>query len=114
MRKRTLDKIQKLIESITIPLGFGYWKVTLTSKKINGNYFAMIDYDIYEKTLRITYDKDIEAKGWQFIKNTTIHELIHAKVGIHNDEVLNFRRSKEEHMVNDIVDCIMHVMGDDK
>jgi hypothetical protein len=95
------------------PIGFGNRKVIVEifpADKPFEDYYASCLVTIHGETLDIKIHPELFDKPLRFQKETLIHELVHARVELAEDELAagieSIRRDTTEKMVNDIVRLI--------
>lgn len=95
------------------PIGFGNRRVLVEifpPDKPFEDYYASCLVTIHGETLDIKIHPDLFRESLKFQKEVLIHELVHARVELAEDELAagieSIRRDITERMVNDIVRLI--------
>lgn len=91
--------------------GLGDYKITLSNKLLpgDGSYLARVEPDRYEKTLGVELYGAFLKKTPAEQKNILVHELVHARVAIFQEECEKLCGESEEMMVNDITSGVMRL-----
>lgn len=83
-------------------IGLSDWVVLLNGDFKDMDEYATVEFDIYEKTLKVDLSVKFESVDVRRKRNILMHELVHAKIGIYNEEIKELIRVREEHLVNDL------------
>jgi len=90
-----LDKYKDLV-------GLSGWKIMVATTYVDMDSYATAEPDIYEKTVKITLSKKFSEFKKERKHNILLHELVHARICVYNQELQEYIRIKEEHLVNDL------------
>lgn len=99
---KELKKYIKYLEDCKELVGLEGWKIMVANTYVDMEAYATVEPDIYEKTMKITLGKKFEKTDKIRKNNILLHELVHAKICIYNQEIDELIKSREEHLVNDL------------
>ena len=109
IKEKTLKKYLKFLGNNAPLAGFAGWHITLcATTKPMGTSYAIINSDIYEKTLYLELSDAFTKLPKKRQANILLHELIHARLDYCEKKINEYRDIETEHAVNDIVRGIEH------
>ena len=84
-------------------VGLSDWVIDLKTSYKNLEELANVDYDIYEKKLIIQLSTRFKKLDETRKYNVLLHELVHARIGVFNEQRDKLLETLEEDLVNDLV-----------
>ena len=103
MKTEEINKYLAILDHYKSYFGFADYKVTISkSIKVHNEYFAEIESNYYDKTLDVRLYNKFRKLSDAGKKNTLVHELIHARLGVMQEKQQKLIDELEEEFVNDL------------
>lgn len=101
----------KILNFNKVKLGLASWQINIKKDYIDlGDTIAEAEWDYWDKTILLTLTKKYKKHNDTKQTNTLIHELIHARIGIAQDQIDRTTKSAkntiEETLVNDLTKMV--------
>lgn len=84
-------------------VGLSDWSIDLKMRYKRLDELANVNTDIYEKKLTIQLSSKFKKLDERSKYNVLLHELVHARIAIYNEQKDKLLETLEEDLVNDIV-----------
>ena len=104
LTERQIKKYLTFLEEYKSLVGFDGWITGLDTKTSDMEAgLAQVLIDIYEKTIKVILSNDFLAKPKNEQAHILFHELVHSRISVVRERIMEHHKIEEEHMVNDIV-----------
>jgi hypothetical protein len=101
--KQKLMKYIKFLDDAKKYVGLSEYEVTLATETVDlGENFAEVTTDIYEKTLRVSLTQNFLRVSDKRKMNILLHEMVHGRICIFNEQSEKLVAELEEELANDI------------
>lgn len=84
-------------------VGLADYTIYVDKKVEEGNNFAEVNVDMFEKTLDFKFNKKFFLCDEKRRINILFHELVHARICVYRQYIEEHMKVIEEHLVNDLV-----------
>jgi hypothetical protein len=103
LTKQKLMKYIKFLDDAKKYVGLSEYEVTLATETVDlGENFAEVTTDIYEKTLRVSLTQNFLRVSDKRKMNILLHEMVHGRICIFNEQSEKLVAELEEELANDI------------
>ena len=103
LSKSDIIKYVNFLDRYKRYVGLGDYKILLANTYLdNGDIYAEVSANIYEKTLKIALSTRIIDVDDKRKINILFHELVHARICVHNKRLEEINELEEEDLANDL------------
>ena len=102
LTKEQLKQYLDFLNEYKVHLGMSDWKIQISTEVVKMEEIANINPDIYEKEAKLVIGNKFLKKSPDKQYNILLHELVHCRVVIYNEQVDEHVNILEEHFVNDL------------
>lgn len=103
IKRKDMNSYLKYLNEKKCLIGLDGWVIFLSDEYKNlGDVHAEATSNIYDKTIKIDLSTEFLNMSEQQQKNVLMHELVHSRISIYNEEISELIRVREEHLVNDL------------
>jgi len=99
----------EILEKYKTAIGFGNYNITISKNYEDIDCYMNVEPSMYLQTLYITLGTILKQETDRFIKETLIHELVHARFRLYELRYEDMKEQEEELFVNDVVNVITKV-----
>lgn len=79
-----------------------------------GDDLAQVESDIWERSLKVVLSEKFSKLSKREQESVLVHELVHARLSVYNQEAEELLKSREEFLVNELTKGFMSLLGDKK
>jgi hypothetical protein len=114
LTKEKITEYLKILNQYKGYFGMTDYNITLSDRLLRGDgmYLARVEPDRYEKRLSVELCDAFMRKNNVEQKKILVHELVHARVAIYQEEAEKLTQDVEEFMVNDITAGVFKIEDD--